>query len=77
MKQTNETYCSKLNKPLSDFRIFLSSPIIAFDSNGCEREQVWFNGKSLRIPATSEAPLVSSPGEVASVPEFVVGSLLC
>ena len=56
-RQTNYTYCSKLNKPVSNFSISPgtgSSPNIAFDGNGCEREQVWFNGKSLRIPATSD-----------------------
>ena len=68
-RQTNQTYCSKLNEPRSDFCINLgtgSSPNIAFDGS-YEREQVCLNGKSLRIPATSEAPSVSSPDIVASV----------
>ena len=68
-RQTNQTYCSKLNEPQSDFCITLgtrSSPNTAFDGS-YDREQVWLNGKNLRIPASSEAPSVSSPNVVASV----------
>ena len=68
-RQTNQSYCSKLNEPQSDFCITHgtgSSPNIAFDGS-CDREQVWLNGKNLRIPATSEAPSVSIPDVVASV----------
>ena len=68
-RQTNQSYCSKLNEPQSDFCITHgtgSSPNIAFDGS-CDREQVWLNGKNLRIPATSETPSVSIPDVVASV----------